>query len=181
MKNLFLFLLMAAATTMISCKGEQGIPGPAGVAGQDGIDGQDGQDGTNGTNGNANVKSFKTTVYASDWLYVISSIRQARVNVPIITNTIANNGLVMVYSHNIGSTSWLAWPLSYAFNGGTRSFYYYVFSGGLDLYSEASAGSPFESGIEVRVVAATADGLARNPDLDWTNYEAVKSALGLED
>lgn len=45
-------------------RGEQGLPGNNG---RDGKDGQDGRDGTDGEDSNANVKSYKFSVLATDW------------------------------------------------------------------------------------------------------------------
>ena len=177
MKNLFLFLLMAAATTIISCKGEQGIPGPAGVAGQDGKDGE---------NGNGNIVSTTFELNYTDWVAVSNYEYKATLMVPILTQDIVDKGLVMVYLKSpyllgLDNSNWYVLPFTLAREYYTESFAFSTKLNQLTLVDTSNDGVPFKPSGKVRVVATPADGIARNPDLDWTNYEAVKSALGLED
>ena len=168
MKKLFFFLLLAGMTTMMACKGEQGDPGPAGVMGADGID------------GNANIQNYFTTFTSSAWVTENANRIHVDLNIPTITSDILNTGLVVTYFQDIGSTYWLALPFTYSFPGGSQSYHVEVNPGEIRLTSSSSS-SPFSGGLNVRVVTASADGLAQNPNLDWSNYEAVASALNLAD
>lgn len=182
MKKIFFFLLITSITAMLACKGEQGDPGPAGVVGKDGINGTNGQDGKDGKDGNANIRSSLDTVQATDWVQITSYQYIATIDVPIITQDIFDNGLVMVYSRNLGDSSyWLAWPLTISYGTGLNNFFYRINPGSITLYSQNYNFQPFVSGLEVRVVAASSEGLVHQPDLDWTKYDKVKEAFHLED
>lgn len=78
------FALFGAAALMLAGCGKEGPVGPAGSDGQDGVNGQDGAD--------AGFEIYETTVAAADWqgTYV-------EFPVPTITESIYNQGMVMVY------------------------------------------------------------------------------------
>lgn len=159
--------MMISLVTFMSCKGEQGDTGPAG------------QNGQNGQDGNANVKTFTTTVSSSDWTEIQDDYSEAEINVPILTSDIVNNGLVMVYLQS--GTDWIALPYTVAFASYTESFTYYFSVGKVTLQDISNDNLPIEPTGSMRVIAATADGMVRYPDLDWYNYEAVMNALQLAD
>lgn len=161
---------MAAATTMISCKGEDGDPGPAGVMGTDGKDGQNGRD------GNANVKSYTTTLSASDWLFFSNDLSYVDLKVPIVTDQIAATGMVMVYLQEANG-EWYALP----FTRGTQSYFFWVKSGSVRIHTQNSGTSPNKFIGKIRVVAVSADGRICNPNINWTDYNSVKAGLDLPD
>ncbi len=163
---------MAGMTTMISCKGEEGDPGPAGVAGRNGTDG------TDGTNGNANVQSVNLTITSQEWQWSGPETNFINLPVPILTSDICNKGSVMVYS-SFNGTFFTAWPWTDILYG--QSFIFQFQPGALLLLCQSTNNDPYGGNLFVRVVAASAEGLASNPNLDWTNYEAVKEALNLAD
>ncbi|MDX1912408.1 MAG: collagen-like protein [Saprospiraceae bacterium] len=170
MKKVLSMLLMISLATFMSCKGEQGDTGPAGPAGQNGQNGQD---------GNANIKTFTTTVSSSNWVEILDDYSEAQVNVPIITSDIVNSGLVMVYMQS--GSSWTAWPYAVAFDTYTEAFSFTFATGSVTLRDISNDNIPIEPTGPLRVIAATADGMVRYPDLDWYNYEAVMNALQLAD
>lgn len=183
MKNFFFFLLMAAFTTsMISCsgpKGDNGLPGSAGLDGVDGTngqDGQDGQDGQNGQDGNANVKSQTISILYTDWIYFNIDISYIDFNVPIITADIAATGMVMAYL-KLSSGETVALPLS----SGNQQYNFWFIPGKLRLHTVNIVGVPEKFEGDIRIVAVSSSGLVRNPNLDWTNYNAVKAALNLSE
>lgn len=175
MKNQVLFLMLLGLTALLSCKGEQGDPGPAGVAGTNGVDG------TNGADGNANIKNYATTINSTDW--VGSNLtRKATISVPNITQEILNTGLIMVYTQDAFSSQWYATPFSVAINANTTWSYHYVADVGQIVYhSTSNDGNPFTGNLNIRIVTASADGLVRNPDLDWSEYNEVIRAIYLND
>ncbi len=169
MKLFLNLLLVAGLATLMSCNGEMG---PAGPAGQDGADGPAGQDGTDGQDGNANVKNLELTIQASNWVTFQSDLLYVDLNVPIVTGQIANTGMVMVYFQEVG-TEWYALPYARNF----QNYFFWVKPGQVRVHSQNTSILPTKFTGKVRVVAVSAEGMARNPDLDWTNYEAVKSRL----
>lgn len=183
MKQLMIFLLAGALVSFAACKGDDGAPGPAGVAGATGPAGTNGTNGTNGQDGNANVKSVTMNITGSSWTAVNTYENTAELNVAIITQDIADKGLVMVYlksgALSLDATTWTALPFSLARQNYTESFAFATKVGKVILRETSTDGNPVEPAGSVRIVAATADGMMRYPDLDWTNYEEVKAALDL--
>lgn len=168
MKKLLSFLLLASITAFMSCS--KGDMGPAGKDGQDGIDGTDGQD------GNANVKNTVMTLSASDWVFFSSDIWYVDLQVPTVTTDIASTGLVMVYFQEaIGE--WYALP----FSRGSQSYNFWVMSERVRIHSQNSSIAPTKFTGKVRIVAVSSEGRARNPNLDWTDYEVVKEHFQLPD
>lgn len=181
-----IFLLAGALVSFAACKGDDGAPGPAGVAGAPGPAGTNGTNGTNGqdgNDGNANVKSVTMNITGSSWAAVSTYENTAELNVAIITQDIADKGLVMVYlkttSLGLDGTTWTALPFSLARQNYTESFAFATKVGKVVLRETSTDGNPVEPTGSIRIVAATADGMMRYPDLDWTNYEEVKAALDL--
>lgn len=173
MKKLLSLLLLVGITAFIACKGELG---PAGPSGQDGTDGIDGTDGTDGQDGNANVKSYTTTISAANWVPFTADLSYIDLQVPILTEEIAATGMVMVYLQEAGN-EWYALP----FSRGTQSYFFWVKPGFARIHTQNDSTAPTKFAGKVRIVAASSDGRARHPDLDWTNYQEVKNRLQLPD
>lgn len=191
MKNLLSLLLLLSITAFMSCKGDMGDMGPAG---QDGVDGTNGINGTNGQNGqpgqpgqdgNANVKSFDTWFPSSAWASNGSYENKLEFDVSIITQAVAEHGMVMVYlktsALGLDGNAWTAMPFSLAYQFYTEAFSFSFVPGKLFLRETSNDGLPVEPECYCRVIAVTSQGLARNPDVDWTNYELVKTRLQLAD
>lgn len=79
------FALIGAATLMFAGCAKEGPAGPAGADGQNGVNGVDGAD--------AGFELYETTVTVADW----AGGTYTEIPVPIITESIYNNGMVMVY------------------------------------------------------------------------------------
>ena len=166
-------MLLAALATFIACEGPAGKDG---INGTNGIDGIDGTDGTDGQDGNANVNSAVTTISAADWIFFDAGLSYIDFQVPIVTADIAASGLVMVYIQE-ASAEWYALP----FSRGAQSFFFWAKPGLVRIHTENTNGSPYLFAGDIRIVAISADGLARNPNLDWTDYTRVKEALQLSE
>lgn len=172
MKKTLLFLMLAAMTAFMACKGDDG---PAGPPGADGING------TNGQDGNANVQSYTTAITGADWS--ADSEPRCTLNVAIVTADIANTGLVMVYFRgffigSIDGTTWTALPFSVAREFYTQTYGFAVAPNTVILSETASDGVPVRPEAEVRVVAVSADG--RQAQINWENYAEVAEHFNLD-
>lgn len=183
MKNLFTFLLLLSFSAFFSCKGEQGDMGLPGQDGIDGTDGQDGQDGKDGQDGNANVISINSMISSTAWVQIAPDKYTLEFFVPQITQDIADNGLVMVYFKTsyigLDGTTWTALPITIARSNYTESFVFGVKTGKIVFTNTSNDNNPGAISCPVRIILATSEGLARNPDLDWINYELVKETFQL--
>lgn len=97
-KKLFSALVaLSMSIVMVSCAGDDGEQGPAGPA------------------GNANVNSNEYLVNSSDWTG--TNIKRDTIAVSAITQSVVDNGAVLVYHKSEMSTSsdstWSALPYSY--------------------------------------------------------------------
>lgn len=168
MKNLLFLLLLLGLTTLFSCDS---------CKGEDGLQGAPGAPGAPGQDGNANISSFTYTVYESEWLQQSAYWSWAPIeNIPILTPDVVNNGMVMVYAKDPLGSSWVAWPYTI----GSHSYTYVMDAYSIYLHHNTT-GLLIDHTYTFRIVAATADGLVRNLNLDWNDYEAVKQALQLPD
>lgn len=141
--------------------------GPAGQAGED---------------GNANVKS--STITFSGWIWQSSNAwSQADFTWPVLTSSIVNSGAMYVYLNT--AYGWAQLPRviyptsSYS---QTQRFYYNVNSFTIIVQdSDLLQPSPALGTWTIKVVAVDASIRLANPDLDWSNYEAVRARLQLKD
>ncbi len=106
--NLAFILITVFFVTLISCEGEIG---PAGADGIDGIDG------TDGTDGNANV-TVKTFDFDYNTMWSVGSYLGNTSNYHIhsdadITQSILDNGQVVVYFELFVSGTWYPMPFSW--------------------------------------------------------------------
>ena len=170
-KQIGFIMLMGISTAMINGCAKDGATGPAGTAGTAGTNG------TNGTNGNANVTGSNTiSVTSSDWT-LGSPFYSTSFTSVAITQAIVNNGAVIVYE-KLG-TSWQCMP--YTSGGEERDFTFGV--GTFKIWVQNTDGSaPTNPGAQTyRIVAIAASGLIANPNVDFKNYQAVKTTFGLPD
>lgn len=182
-----MLLLAGALVSFAACKGDDGAPGPAGVAGpkgDTGATGVAGPTGPAGQDGNANVKVVNKTIAASDWATANAVVKFVDLVVPEITQDIVDNGFVMAYQEFpfSGGNVWVALPAYFADQG--QGFHFWIREGLFRLHSTKNSGTPATPATTIRIVIATADGMTRRPDLadlDWSDYEAVKIALDLEE
>jgi len=167
MKKIVTIMLgLLIATSMLSACKKKEVVGPTGPA---------------GPTGNANVKSFIIETTAADWAGDQVTGYQAGFEVPIITDAIADNGAVMCYVV-WGNSGYLALPYSYNYGTYTRywSFEYlteYIYLKVKD--DDGYTPNPGDGLAMIKVVAISSTGLMQNPNLDLTDYEAVKEAFDL--
>lgn len=143
------------------------------------------KEGPAGPPGNANVTA--RTFSATSWSWS-SPYYYANFSVPELTSANAGSAAVMVYFHTT-SNSWLALPYS-QYNSPYN--YYMGFSSAAGLvqvtwvydYSLSSGDDPntyYGSNVQYKVVIIPPAERKANPDLDLTDYNAVKEAYHLED
>jgi hypothetical protein len=154
-----------------SCKKE----GPVGPAGKD---------------GNANVIS-SNTVTINNWTSTFDNGTEFNYSTiitwPSITQAIKDNGIVMIYMHDNTTTNWTALPYSESGTGYSDALNFEIALGQTTISFEGvdNSGSPGASALNgfftFRLVAIPSSARKANPDLDWKNYNAVKTALNLKD
>lgn len=170
MKTIFAVMIIAATFTSCAKDGETGPAGPA------------------GTNGNANVVA-SNTVTLNNWISIFDDgtnyLFESTVSWAGITQAIKDNGAVMVYMYD-GVSNWYALP--YSDDGDTYSENFnYSFTVGqvvIEVNGWDATLSPNPSdynGAVVRIVAIAASVRVANPDVDWTDYNQVKTVLNLKD
>lgn len=172
MKKLSIICMTVLAVfTMASCRGPKGDPG------------------------NANVASSKVTVYSNDWRWVDNCHWMVEIDYPAINNNVFNHGAVLVYMDVNGS--WNQVPLTFYYEDvitnqqGQQEYINCEASievatlnnGGVRLYWTES---DFYDGKRpdthtFKIVAIEAWYYANRSDVDYSNYEAVKTAFQLED
>lgn len=130
-------------------------------------EGKQGEPGVGGKDGNANVSSYTFDVYAGDW-----SSNSAWLYNTNITQTIVNSGAVQVYMETSPySGVWAALPLSVS---GTEIIYAYQLN-----FVEVVASPQPTSHERFKVVTIASSSRLANPNLDYSDYEAVAKTFGL--
>jgi len=165
MKNKFCLpvILTLFITLVHSCK-KEGPPGPA------------------GKDGNANVKT--TTITFSSWTWDGNAgYSFADFTWGAITSDIVNTGGVFIYVSN-GSGGWLPLPRTIFPTSSYTQSQRYIYSTGFfrvivqdsDLLPPVSLGT-----WTIKILAVAGSLREANPNLDWSNYEAVRARLRLRD
>ncbi len=168
-------MAILAVAFMASCRG------PQGPAGHDGHDGND-----------ANVSSSTVTVKSSDWEWNdYNGQWVVTIDYPAINNNVYNYGAVLVYMDVSGA--WSQVPLTYYYqdldnqgntinceasievatlnDGGVRLFWTES-----DFYDQMRPQTH-----DFKIVAIEAAVYSTRSDVDYSNYEAVKTAFQLAD
>ena len=159
MKKLSLICMTVLALSFLaSCRGPQGPQGPA------------------GQDGNANVASSTVTIPAT-------------FDYPAINSNVFNHGAVLVYMNVNGS--WSQLPLTYYYDdvvdGETRFYEASIevatlSDGGVSLYwTESDFWKVYPGTRTFKIVAIEANLYSYRSDVDYSNYEAVKTAFQLAD
>lgn len=168
-------MTVLAVFAMASCRG------PQGPAGQD---------------GNANVASSTVTVNSNDWQWLNNSGQwMVEIDYPAINNNVYNYGAVLVYM--AVDNAWSQVPLTYYYqdvitnNEGQQETINCEASievatlndGGVRLFWTES---DFYDGMrpethDFKIVAIEASVYANRTDVDYSNYNAVKTAFQLAD
>ena len=175
MKKLSIICMTILAVSFLaSCRG------PQGPAGQD---------------GNANVASSKVTVLSSDWQWVNGCQWMVEIDYPAINNNVFNHGAVLVYMDVDGT--WSQAPLTYYY----QDMYTYENGDQEVINCEASievatlndggvrifwTESDFYDGMrpqtrDFKIVAIEASVYDNRSDVDYSDYNAVKTAFQLVD
>lgn len=143
-------------------------------------DGKDGAQGPQGPAGNANVNVQITTVTTSDWIVSAPSY-YVSIYVATITQAIVDNGAVLVYISN-GAGGWEALPVTIPVSSSYSSTYnpvHYLY--GVTIWKTdtdyTQATNPGTRTFKILAIASSAR--LSHPNLDYTNYEAVKKAFNL--
>ena len=185
MKKLSLiFMTVLAVFAMASCRGPQGPQGPA------------------GQDGNANVVSAKLTIKSTDWYWIHCYTDadgydrgQYAVTIdfpeyPVVSNNVINHGAVLVYMKVEGTWSQLPFTCYYHVKDNGEDFLYEtsmevstLSDGGVRLFCTESdmwkVDPPMET--EYKIVAIEASLYSHRSDVDYSSYEAVKTAFQLAD
>jgi hypothetical protein len=167
-------MTILAITFLASCRGPQG---PA------------------GHDGNANVASSTITIYPNNWEWVNDCQWMVEIDYPAITDNVYNHGAVLVYMDVEGA--WSQVPLTYyyedvlTYDDGTEETINCAASievatlndGGVRLFWTES---DFYDGYrpdthDFKIVAIEATLYNTRSDVDFSNYEAVKTAFQLAD
>ncbi len=167
-------MTILAVSFLASCRG------PQGPAGQD---------------GNANVASSTVTIRSNQWEWVNNIQWMVEIDYPAINDNVFNHGAVLVYMDVDGA--WSQVPLTYYYqdmitneNGEQETINcaasieaITLSDGGLRLFWTES---DFYDGCrpndhDFKIVAIEATLFSHRSDVDYSNYEAVKTAFQLAD
>lgn len=171
-------MTVLAVFTMASCRGPMGPQGPA------------------GHDGNANVASSTLTIHNYDWEWLDQYGQWVvTIDYPAINNNVYNHGAVLVYMDVDGA--WSQVPLTYYYQDkitnedGTQEVINCEASievatlsdGGVRLFWTES---DFYDGMrpdthDFKIVAIEASVFANRTDVDYSDYNAVKTAFQLAD
>ncbi len=183
MKKLsFICMTILAVSFLASCT-KVGPMGPQGPAGQDG------QDGTN-----ANVASSTLTIHDYDWEWIQFYVdgdgnprgqHTVTIDYPAINSNVFDYGAILVYMDVDGT--WSQVPLTYYYNDG-GDFYEAsievatLSDGGVRMFwTESDMWKVRPDTKDFKIVAIEATLYGNRSDVDYSNYEAVKTAFQLAD
>jgi hypothetical protein len=158
----FSIMILTILTFVSGCKKE----GPPGPAGQD---------------GNANVKS--STITFSNWTWDSNnSYEYADFTWSAITPAINNSGTVLVYLYT--ASGWAPLPRAVSLSSSYIQSQRYVYSTGAFriIVQDSDLIQPLPLGTwTIKVLAIESSVRKANPNLDWSNYNAVRATLHLND
>ena len=174
MKKLsILCMTVLAVFAMASCRGPQGPEGPA------------------GQDGNANVASSTVTVQSSDWQWLNTGQWMVEIDYPAINNNVYNYGAVLVYMNVDGA--WSQVPLTYYYQDVNDNNETINCEASIEVATLNDGGvrlfwteSDFYDGMrpqtrDFKIVAIEASLFSNRSDVDYSDYNAVKSAFQLAD
>ena len=162
-------MTLIAMVFAVSCRG------PMGPAGHD---------------GNANVCSSTVTVYSNDWYWDNNTSWRVDLKYEAITADITDYGAVLVYMED--RNTWRQLPYTFYYNGFDEQGNEFFYSSSLEVSSYDEGVSifwtendffdeyrPEDHRFKIVVIAASV--YASRPDVDYSSYEAVKTAFQLAD
>lgn len=156
MKTLSTIALFCGAILLSSCT-KEGPEGPAGPQ---------------GPQGNANVQTFTFSASPGDWSTISGGYAFNRV-VPVVSESIANTGAVLVYLQ--AGSQWVALPVTV---DGLTWLYGY---GTGQVQVEVNSSSAPSQVTVWKVVAIASSGMITDSGVDVTNYNEVRDYFGLEE
>ncbi len=132
-----------------------------------------GNDGPQGEDGNANVIGTNI-ITVNNWSQQ-GSVWRADLTVGEITKDVVDRGLVQIFKKY--GPEWWALP---DINGGTMTYFGYDVGYVSLMISNVDGSTPsFPNTTDFRVVVISPSNLAAHPDVDFSNYEELKSTFNL--
>jgi hypothetical protein len=186
MKTIQILFILTLFSCVFGCqKGEQGDVGPAGEKGAKGPMGDKGEVGI--TDSKGMMISSWVEVKASDWQTISATSFGIAFSLPSLTAEVASRGNVYFYMQPLGAS--FIYPLPYSEANGTKFFGSLFNTNNRQLFqlnyaiSPASGGTRLTTDYRFRVVLIPAAARTRMAaaDVDWKDYESVKSYLSLND
>ena len=160
LKQIGLIMLIGIFTVMINGCAKDGAPGAQGPA---------------GVNGNANVLGSNTiSVTSSDW--TLSGYYTTSFTLPAITQAIVDKGVVMVYE-KMGAASWQCMPYTAGIE--ERDFTFAVGTFKIWVHNTDGSATTNPGAQTYRAVAISASNLIAHPNVNWKNYQEVKTIFNL--
>lgn len=181
----FLCMALLAVFMLASCAKE----GPMGPVGPQGPQGPIGPSGYDGHDGNANVCSSTLTVYPNDWYWDNASWR-VDFDYAAINANIYGSGAVLVYMKTDNVWNQLPRTFYYSETNDAGEEVFYSSSLDVSFYLEGVSvlwtESDFYDGYrpethDFRIVVIGAGLYNAHPEVDYDDYESVKSTFGLTD
>lgn len=156
-------------TSLNSCKGSKGDPGPTGAQ------------------GNANVASGTITVAGgtSNWSFQGAPTYESYVDLTdnSITSSIISTGAVLVYESSDGGTTWTALPYTnYSTTGESYTTSYTYTTGAVTIWDANSLDTydPPLNSLTFKIVAVASNVRKKNPNVNWNNYNDVVAKIGMQ-
>lgn len=176
----FTLLFLAVLFTMVysGCKKDPGPEGPQGETGPAG------PQGPQGPAGNANVSSATYVTNSSTWGYdATNQYWYQTLTAPSVTSSIVSTGAVLVYIETSTDT-WAQLPrtiyLSSSYSQSQRFIYWTdnvrIIIQDSDLTQPANPGTK-----KFKVITIASSARTANPDINLSDYNAVKKAFNLKD
>ncbi len=168
MKRIIFYFTILATVFMFSCtkEGKVGPQGPAGI------------NGTNGTDGNANVHSYTYNGASANWALSAPNY-YCDLTVPEITQSIIDNGAVLVYLSN-GSGGWLALPFVQWYNGYGHQYNAVISVGAIRIWVSDSDLTQASNPGTVSFKVVVMDGVTLPKNVDPKNYYEVSNYLNIK-
>lgn len=111
-----------------------------------------------------------------------TNYKVATLNIPQLTSSIVDNGIVLVYGGVRFGESWTALPYPFFEWGVTKFLSFSVETGSVVLrYSQSNNVTPDSPSIAFKVVIVPGNNIPRpaSPSLDYTDYKAVCEYYGI--
>lgn len=147
-------------------------------------EGEQGEPGLNGQNGNANVHSVGLTTNTWIWNSGSGTRYYTWTNISNLTFDIASYGGVYLYQLNSSGNGYFQLPITAPISAGVVESDYYEYGQGiLTVYIQNSNLSDpitqIPNPANYKLVTISSSARLANPNLDYSNYEAVAKTFGL--